>query len=678
MNNTKNTVVVNNMENNNFKKMEENALRTRDLPDYWITPELNNKGWLSDSKRIYIPFKNTTDNMDNIYLSISRKNTKKVQLIYVWCLKKQDGTFTDKGRFKRNILINEEEINKNGESSINKILSNQGSQSNINTTEEGYKNFFKEISNLIINSDCLDILKNEYYEFTEENEPIEDEYILEIQDAIEYRKNPTLDDAQKQEASKVSTYISKNGLIDYLKPKLDNIHLGEHRNLYRKLLGAFNVMRGKGSYLFETTAHAEEGKSLEDIIVFSFLIPEEYIFKMNKITEASFIRNSEINPEYYTRLIITLGDFGSKKAYQKIEDVFDIIKILITEKEYFKDLSEKNTNGTFTNKKLDLIVESIGAAYSTTINSFTENDSQLESRTLSSTPFDTDKEDIIDLLSYLNTSFSQESKKRRHSIESLVDFKSYLLSLVTFDKEIINPYGSVFKRYVIESNTPIREFQHLLELFDAYCVLTHAECDIINDTLVASEQQLNTFLSDICLENVLIPYESNFIKMLLAKNKKTELVVIDEPINEEEFSNPLQEYFNDALESMTLYENESGVTSYTELDNYRQPQFINKLLELYRLGGTSSNHKGNVFFRLSDIKRIYYRYKVFKDIDDVGKLLHILQLKGYLGKLDFSDPNNKQNIYYITSKCENITVPVELNEDDKKAAEKYLNDIGLG
>ena len=521
---------------------------------------------------------------------------------------------------------------------------------------------------------------DEEYEFPEEepDEDKDDEYILEVMEAIEYRQNPTLDDVQKQQAQKVGDYISNHGLIGYLSPKIDKLHIGEHRNIYRKLLGAFNVMRGTGSYLFETTAHAEAGKSLEDKIVFSYLIPEEYIFKKNNMTEASFIRYSDTNTDFFTRMIITLGDFGSKKAYQKIEDVFNIIKILITEKEFSKDLSEKNTTGNFLNKNLELNVESIGAAYSTTINSFTENDPQLESRTLSSTPFETDKNDIMDHILYLNTSKSQQSKDYNVAIEELIAFQSYLLSLVGFDKEIINPYGKVFKRYVSESNTPIRELEHLIELFEAYCVLTHNHCDIINDTLVASENQLNAFLSDICLDNVLIPYESNFIKMLLAEGKQTELVVIDDSITDnEEISDPLLEYFNDALENMHLYDNESEVTHYSELEGYRQKTFIGKLLQLYKLGGNSTNHKKNVFFRLNDIRRIYYRYKVFKDIDDVGKLLHTLQLRGYLGKLEFTDPNTKQNIYYITSKCENITDSVELEEEDKKAAKKYLNDIGL-
>ncbi|WP_346661976.1 hypothetical protein [uncultured Methanobrevibacter sp.] len=668
------------MTDDNFEQMEKEALEATDdadmSGDYWVTPELADEGWEYDSKRVYIPFPYTNKDHDEIFFSISRKPTKKVDLKYTWCRKKKNGEFKNLGSFKRNKLLNEEEIEKGGKSSINKIITFKGRDSGLIVDEGGYKSFFVDVYSKIIISECLDVLKEDNYEFppepVDEIEDDENSYLLEVEEAIEYRQNPILDDAQKKQAEHVKSCINEDGLIGYLKPKLDKLHIGEHRNIYRKLLGAFNVMRGTGSYLFETTAHAEAGKSLEDKIVFSYLVPEEYIFKKNNMTEASFIRYSDTNTNFFTRLIITLGDFGSKKAYQKIEDVFNIIKILITEKEFSKDLSEKNTSGNFLNKNLDLKVDSIGAAYSTTINSFTENDPQLESRTLSSTPFDTDKNDIMDHILYLKTSKSQQSKDHKATIEELIAFKSYLLSLVAFDKEIINPYGSLFKRYVNESNTPIRELEHLLELFDAYCVLTYKKCKIINGDLVASEKQLNDFFSNICLDNVLIPYESDFITMLLAKGKKTEMVVIDDVIDEDNCLNPLNKYINETLESIN-----EGDSTYNELDGYSQRVFVGRLLKWYKLGKTSNEHKENVFFRLTDIKRAYYRYKAYRNINDLGKLLHTLQLKGYLGKLEFKDPSGK-NIYYVTPKCENINVPMVLTDEDKEAAAKYLEDIGLG
>ena len=89
-----------------------------------------------------------------------------------------------------------------------------------------------------------------------------------------------------------------------------------------------NVMTGKGSYLSETVATSEAGKSLEDEIVFLKMTPPEYIFKKNDITEASLTRYGDINENYFDRLIIYFGDLGSKKSYEKLEFIFNILKIL--------------------------------------------------------------------------------------------------------------------------------------------------------------------------------------------------------------------------------------------------------------------------------------------------------------------------------------------------------------
>jgi len=76
-------------------------------------------------------------------------------------------------------------------------------------------------------------------------------------------------------------------------------------------------------------------------------------------------------------------------------------------------------------------------------------------------------------------------------------------------------------------------------------------------------------------------------------------------------------------------------------------------------------------FRVSDIKGAYSNIKAFKNIDDVGALLNKLYDKGFINKLDFYD-NKRQNIYYLTSKCEEITSPIEITEDDIVEAQNFL------
>ena len=100
-------------------------------------------------------------------------------------------------------------------------------------------------------------------------------------------------------------------------------------------------MRGEGSYLIETIAKAGEGKSLEDDIVFNLIIPKQYIYKVNSITTSSFTRYSDKNEYYFDRMILLFGDFGSQKSFGSMEELLNILKVLITEKEYINLIKEK-------------------------------------------------------------------------------------------------------------------------------------------------------------------------------------------------------------------------------------------------------------------------------------------------------------------------------------------------
>ena len=637
---------------------------------YRISENLINDGFRFDSESLYCPLKVTGG--DVLYLKVEREHQT-----YAYAIGTYDTKFiaeTPTFNSKKSICAEDQKRNRYLFEKFKKI--------NDNSQEIGMDDFNDAISEIGIKlnkeSDFQQITK-EFGVYKNKEVPDksgeDNNFLIDIEERIQYRINPKLTKEQEENAKMIEGRICTDGFIPYLDGILDNIHIGSHKNIYRKVLAGLNIMRGKASYLFETTARAGEGKSLEDDIAFSMIIPQDYIFKKNNMTVASFLRYGEVSSQYFTRLIVLFGDFGSKKSFQKIEDVFDVFKILITENEYSKDLSEQNSSGNYENKTLDLTVESIGGVYSTTLNSFTDADPQLESRTLKSTPFENKDDDILDLIFDLNFYDSKQSIAKREAEAELLLFQSYLLSLVNFDREIINPYKNVFKRYLKGSSVPFRELKQLLGLFDAYCVLTNYDCEEKNGYLVASEKQLIEFLTDVCLDNVLIPYESNFIDMLKNNKNKNSLKIIQEGDDEEDegqYTDPLQEYYNKVLEEMEI---EDG--SLSDLPDYLLKQALNKLLKFYKLGGTSTEHEENIFFRKRDVKRIYGRYKAYKNIDDVGKLLHNLYLKGYLNKLEFKDPNNHENIYYLTSKCENIKFSLVIDEEDKKQIETFLKDLGL-
>ena len=643
---------------------------------YKPSKELVGDGYKYDSDGLYCPL--GLNCIENLYLKIERGYQ-----YYGYTIGSYDNNFkakTTTANSKKSICTEDQKRNKALFQNIKKIGDNIQEVEIVEFNES-----LTRIGVRLNKEKNFQQITKEFGVYKNKEEPKnkdgDDSFLIEIEEEIQHRKNPKLTEEQISNAETVKDEIMKKGLIPYLNDILNKMHIGSHKNIYRKLLAALNIMRGKGSYLIETTARAGEGKSLEDEIIFEKMIPQEYIFKKNNMTVASFLRYGGGNAWYFTRYIVIFGDLGSKKSFQNKEQVFDVYKILITENEYSSDVSEKNSSGNYETKSLDLAVESIGAVYSTTLNNFTEGDPQLESRTLKCTPFDNKTEDILDFIFYLNFPESKQSMAKKEAEDELLLFQSYLLSLVSFDEEIINPYSSIFKRYLKGSSVPFRELKQLLGLFDAYCVLTNFNCDEKNGHLVASKEQLTEFLTDVCLDNVLIPYEYNFIDMLKGKNK-TRLKIINEEIDaDEQQTDPLTEYFNAALEDMHPKSDDGNddnrPQSFSDLDIYKLKQAVNKLLKFYKLGGTSADHKENVFFRKTDIKRLYGRYKAYKDIDDVSKLLHSLYLKGYINKLEFKDPNNNENIYYLTSKCEDIKFSLDINDEDEKQIENFFIETGF-
>lgn len=497
---------------------------------------------------------------------------------------------------------------------------------------------------------------------------------IDIDAEIKQREKPILNNEEKAKADAIADEINKIGLLPYLDNILKDIHMGEHKNIYRKILMLFKIMRGEASFLSETTAKAEAGKSFEDEIVFNLIAPQRYIFKLNDFTPASFKRYGAINPYYFDRKIVLFGDLGSKKAFNQVEDVFNIFKVLITENEYHSSKADKNDD--LKNIELDLKVNSIGAVYSTITNSFTENDNQLESRTLFSTPAIVNPSDIARQIFYLQIPKTKQSKARAKAEQDLKEFGLYLMQMVNSDIEIINPYFDVFWDYANKSENPIREFNQQLELFNAYCILTQNKCkDEPLMTKFASIDQLKEYMDFINLENALIPYEYDFLNMIMAKGKANELKILYTDNDLQDAEGNSKDIDLDAITTLTECENNAlelinneYIESFADLSPNELKTIPFKLNAIYGLRSAGANHKDKIFFRYSDLKGIYYRYNAFKNVDNVPGLLQSLHNKGYLGKYEYKQ--GKENLYYLTPLCETLTSKFA----PKKSYNQYVSD----
>ena len=523
-----------------------------------------------------------------------------------------------------------------------------------------------------------------------------------IEEEINARANPVLTKEEKAKADAIAEEINQKGLLPFLKENLDKIHIGKHKNIYRKTLAEFKKMRGELRYIGETNAKQEAGKSFEDEIVYKTIIPQRYIFEVNKITEAAFTTYASNNIKYFDRMTLLLGDYGGKNSFKKIEGLLDIIKPLITEGFYRYDKSDKEDNTKLI--QLPLEVDGFGAVYQTTKNSFTEDDAQLESRTIYSTPPKVEPKDIARQIFYLRNPNTRQSRAKADAEKNLKNFGLYLMQMVNTDIEIINPYFDVFWEYASKSETPIREVNQQLELFDAYCILTKDKA--VNEAygyIFASEEQLKEYMDFVNLENALIPYEYDFLNMLLAKGKSKELTILynDFDLNNEDGTlkedidldviTTLTECENNALELINTkmrhkFKNKLKSNGFNEaeieeklkdyepietkgdLNPNQVKEMPQKLLAIYGFRNAGADHKSNIFFRFTDLKNYYGKRTAYKNIDNVPQLLQSLHNKGYLGKYEIKQ--GKENLYYLTPKCENLTTDFEL----KKSYDRYVTD----
>lgn len=509
-------------------------------------------------------------------------------------------------------------------------------------------------------------------------------------------QSPELTENEEIISEKVKKAIEKDG-IEYINQILDKIHIGEHKNIFRKMLMALCVMRGDASFLSETVAEAESGKSFEDTIVFEYMIPNEYIFEVNDMTWSAFSRYSLYGEDFFDRKIIYFGDLGSKKSFMKIEDVFDIVKVLITENRYSRSVSEATEDG-YEPEELRLRVDSIGAVYSTVRNSFTGGDTQLESRTLQSTPKPIDVDTVLQQNFYLNTPFSFQYKEREEAINELEELGVFLKSLVGKDIEILNPYEEIFIGFAKGSESPIRELNQQLQLFNAYCLMTLGDCEIINGQYVASIHQIDEYMNEINLENALTPYEFDFLEMLMAKGKTHELLFgseinITQKIREIETNDNLTEaekkdearkireqFGNIQIITMTEAENNAIESLYNrevdiaDLSDREVKDIVQRLYLMYGIRGRSEKFKERLFFKISDIGAIYQRQKAYQNIDDISNLLYTLQKKGYIGK--YEHKHSRHNLYYLRERCLDLQEEFKPDKPFKEYLTNFLREIG--
>lgn len=307
---------------NNFDEMYEGAStivdedlqipsENKEYPNpYKLDEKILKNGHEYDSSGVYFHFNETyqafgvvdnedyfleTKARDNIYLWISRNfdTRKKIELNCRWAIKQSDNTFKFKGSFSLDYTldIGDEKILKD----LNRKVSFSGNQVNNPSSKGSYVHFVDDILSLVMDSDCLDILKEINFELPEviEDEASEDANNT-IQSFDEYPENI------QYEAMKL---LNDGNLFEEIQKSVSLTHQGHTTSRDALILmGASLFVCGKLNNI--TSVHGliggESGEGKSDLaIAVSLNFPQKYVRNLRNVSpKYPFYAKDDMNDDY--------------------------------------------------------------------------------------------------------------------------------------------------------------------------------------------------------------------------------------------------------------------------------------------------------------------------------------------------------------------------------------------
>lgn len=229
---------------------------------------------------------------DNIYLKISRNQDKKVELVFTWCIK-ENNTYNHHNSFKIDFLLNtgdEKEIK-----ALNKKVSFSGNRNKNPASDGSYVSFVDDLLSQIVENDCLEVFKNQDFEFPEiidEDEDDEDNLSDVIQSFDEYPEDI------KSEALKLS---KEGNLFEELQNSVELTHQGHSTSRNALILQETSVFVVEGVHGL-LDGDTGEGKSdLAFVIGYNF--PDKYVKILRNISPKNIYYDCESYNDDYNILI---------------------------------------------------------------------------------------------------------------------------------------------------------------------------------------------------------------------------------------------------------------------------------------------------------------------------------------------------------------------------------------
>lgn len=515
----------------------------------------------------------------------------------------------------------------------------------------------------------LYILNNNPFEYGSSDKEDDD---IERVKMSELRQNPeynsiTVDDFLKKLADKYD-----NDVLSFIADKSKNLILNESNNVCKQILIYETVILGRQGFLVEIHAHADAGKSYIFLVSLMF-IPRLYIFDVNDFTVASFMDEAINDSQCYDRVLINLGDLGNEKIREKLEPIFDIIKILITEGKYVSRKKVKNQDNTY--ETVETVLEAVlGALYSTVHEDSVDKTSQIESRTVSSAPVTNINEEKLRFMQNSQITGTIENEYYNKTLKELEEFHEFLkYKVVQYeekknDLEIFVPFIKTFDKVSSNRSTGTRKVKQLLSLMETYTFLNYERSFKINKTINGEEKEylipkvedMQKFINIIYDGAGLQVHERNMILKL--KNEleiKNQDKIDDIIIKSSEKFHWMEDYDISELQNEEVLIkdilNTYGLSKVNRKYNKKLSKDSNK--------DESKKHKSFVFFTVSEFKQIFKNHNAVKNVNNMSTLMNKLVNSGFINKLE-AQTSRRHNIYYLDESVTNVHNEYTISKKD--------------
>ena len=606
--------------------------------------ELTEDGYLYDDTGIYIPY--NPDPRD-IYLKISRNPDKKCELIYSWMEKRKDG-YKMLTLFRNDKLINEEDTK------FNRTLSFQGNQAGVYSCEGCYVDFADEFKSKIILVDGLEVFKELFFEFPEEEDEIEEETEIE-EEVFGFDSYPKL---IRKEALKI---INDGSLYEKYVDSISITHAGNKTTKEQLALITVSAFIREPTH---TEIDAKTGQGKTDVTTETVKnIPDCYVHHLSTVSP----KNIYYDRDSYGAYNIVIFD-----DVVLTDETIGLLKVLSDNNKPVKELKtvidKKAVNFTLTGKFLVIITyakdnpdeELLNRLYKLNMNIDDDSKKVIKNKIKHNTIINADNNEIIN--------------RSRLIIQAAIQY------LIEQNIEIFNPFAVLFDPTPLE-NRNIKHFIAMVESKSFFHTNKLKKIDFAGKTIYIGSYDDFWHVADIWSK------EADTQKFKLNDKEKDVLEILPEKTKEEaskEVENKLYEYngeisafgrakiledlFTRKTISKLIGVSESTVRNYLDRSQSTAKSLVDVgLIDKVKFDPDNKNSPW-IYYKVKkddddeDEKTLWQDWRIenAKHFDTFESKIRILLSFLYLANITV----NEKGYTYLKKYCEDETHCIDLNDYD--------------